>query len=223
MTFVKLTAVAVPPAAWENFPNDRPLTFLAEDAEAMRRRMGKGVDVAVQRGLFLQLARRLDALALACAESNENAFKVEWAGSAAEAALHAHSLVEHQAARVPPPKEPEPAMPVSIWKQMLDWIIGEFRKPVPGKEEVQKEVELAKIAQLENKTIFFPREVSALAGFYASKGVAAWREELEASAGGEERSIAVYLTQMRDFLARASQDRCAVLLILDLALPKEVA
>ena len=48
-------------ASW---PPDRSFKILAEDARARRRRAIKGVGVEIQRGLFVQVARRLDGLAL---------------------------------------------------------------------------------------------------------------------------------------------------------------
>lgn len=62
-TSLKLIFVGIPKEEFSTWPQDRSLQKLAEDARALRRRASKGVGTKVQRGLFVQLARRLDSLA----------------------------------------------------------------------------------------------------------------------------------------------------------------
>ena len=64
MISTNLRLVAVSGDTWQTWPASRPLALLVKDAKAMERRAAKGVNVGVERGLFLQLARRIDIRAL---------------------------------------------------------------------------------------------------------------------------------------------------------------
>ena len=64
MKSVAVKLIAISRTDWENWPSDRALGDLTGDALAMQRRAAKGVNVSVERCLFLQLARRIDSLAL---------------------------------------------------------------------------------------------------------------------------------------------------------------
>lgn len=106
MSILKVTITVVPGATWQQKPADRPLQFLVDDARAMQRRAKKGVNVAVQRGLFLQIARRVDNLALLYGRTDSSVQAMSFEGKDAEELLRLHGEVLAMRTSLPEPEKP---------------------------------------------------------------------------------------------------------------------
>lgn len=113
--------VGIPEQKFCSWPPDRSFRLLSEDARALRRRAIKGVGVEVQRGLFVQVARRLDALALEHSGSNQ----LRMTGLEAEAWLDLDEVLVR--VEIPtlirqvttPPQTPPPAPQRSLWSKIM--------------------------------------------------------------------------------------------------------
>lgn len=97
----KLFVALVPRAVWEKWPDDRSLSLLASDADALRRRAKKRVNAAVQRTLYIQLSRRIDALALEAARSGKASARL-WRGAWADSTVGLIRLIAEAGNKLKP-------------------------------------------------------------------------------------------------------------------------
>jgi hypothetical protein len=229
-----ISLVAIPEKEFTSYPKDRSLSLLALDARSLRRRAVKGVGVEIQRGLFVQVARRLDSIASEISVKENYCMR----GIEAEAWLQLTEILEHTRLGELLRKPPEPVSSTAV-KSIVPTVEQPDSSPAPtrgifgklrslfGSAQEKSVASVTPIAQTSPPPAPKPVEVKMPSlgeqVIFPGDEVTRWHHLLREldpdhvrangelwSALGSNRCTSL-MCEIRDFFARAHTNRAAVM------------